>query len=60
MENIEKASSSSGGARKRKISRGFECTAFGCGSTYNDTSGNRTPFYFFKFPTKNSEQKCLV
>lgn len=55
--DVSEASSSSSITKKRKISRGFECAAFGCGSTYYDSNGERTPFHFFKFPLNNPEKK---
>ena len=52
------AGSSGKVAKKRKKSRGLECAAYECSSTFYTTSdGSRSECHFFKFPQKNPEKK---
>ena len=58
MDNEDTIEASSSGcvAKKRKISCGLECAAYGCGNTYYDSKGIRTTVHFFKFPAKNPDK----
>ena len=39
--------------KKKKISLGRECCAYGCSNTFYNSDGLATGLHFFKFPQKN-------
>ena len=43
--------------KKKKISLGRECCAYGCSSTFYNSDGLATGLHFFKFPQKNPEKQ---
>ena len=45
--------------KKKKISVGRECCAYGCSSTFYNSDGLATGLHFFKFPQKNPEKQLV-
>ena len=43
--------------KKKKISLGRECCAYGCSSTFYNSDGLATGLHFVKFPQKNPEKQ---
>ena len=43
--------------KKKKISLGRECAAYGCANTFYNSDGLATGLHFFKFPQKNPEKQ---
>ena len=47
------SSSDNENGKKKKISQGRQCVAYGCRNTFYGSSGNKTGIHFFKFPQTN-------
>ena len=57
VRNIGEGGSSGKPVKKKKTSRGLECAAYGCCSTFYNKDGSRSDWHFFKFPQKNPDKR---
>ena len=59
MERRDAGETSSSGkvAKKRKRSRGLECAAYNCSSSFYSSDGSKSGLHFFKFPPKKPSKQ---